>query len=368
MSTYYLAPRVRYDQFTTKFGYPIYLRFSYCGEQAFDATGVYIKERHFWDDKIKKVVDGANFKLKNDAIDRKLKDAEARILKAIADGEAPSVKAFKGRSLESFETYLNQVCQHTGNAQGTIKAIKGCFVKVPDISQINVRWLRQLNDYMLGIGLAQNTRKNYLGGVLRKVLNQAVREGYISKAPDYEYPKEEETTPEYLNTDERLTFLRALLNKKFTGDLHMTLAYFMLGCYSGLRYIDWTRLKFSKHVERTAKSNMIILRAKKNNASITMSIQPGLQKVLAVIKEVGPLTVSYDMILKHLDTIRKELKLDKEIGTHQARHSFGYMCASEGVSKESTAYFMGITLKVVEVYYHLTGKHANDQIKKLRRA
>jgi len=366
--SYYLAPRIKLSKKSKKFGYPIYLRFSYRGEEAWLPTEIKLKEKDFWNDEIKMVVGGPLIQSRNKVIAKALLDAEERINKAILEGEGPTIKAFKGKTLESFEEYIKQV-DKTSHRDGLIKQMKKFNNdKVPNIEQITIKWLRQFEDFLEGKqGLAYNSMVGYIA-VVRKVLNQAVKEGYITKSPIgkglYEAPTPKRTEARYLVDEERLALVNALLNNKVEGIRRKVLAYLLLGCHTGLRYSDWDAFRYDLHV----RAGVIVLRAKKNKADITMPIEPDstLDKILKIIKELGPLDISYHQVLNYLDDIEKEFKLAIQLTTHVGRHSFGYLCASIGVAKNATAYYMGITIRTVDVYYHLTGKHIEEQSKQLR--
>lgn len=393
INTYYLAPRARYDLATEARGIPIYLRFSYKGEEAWLATGEYIKKKEYWHEPSKYVIGGPGFRLINQVIDKYMLDAKERLSQAILEGTGPNIHAFKGKSLASFEDYIYEIAKKKNSkepadhAKGVIKSMKLFYakidkpntikkkemqellkkLKVPDITSITIQWLRKLQDYMEGVqDLAENTVKGYMM-VLSKVMKQAEKEGYITKCPigpgKYEVPAAGETNPTFLVDEERDSVYEHLLNKrsKFKPSTYMALTYFSLGCFSGLRYSDWAVFDINKHIER----DVIILRTKKTGGRVTKTVTHELQDVLNVIKEIGPLTLTYDQVLKELDEIQAILKLDKELTTHVARHSFGYMCASRGVPKEATAYMMAISLDIVENYYHYTGKHMEEQTQKL---
>lgn len=387
-NTYYLAPRARYDLKNDTRGIPIYLRFSYKGEQAWSSTGVYVKKRDWWNDKAKLIVDGPLIQHRNRVIDKLLLEAETRLAQAILEGTGPNLNAFKGKSLISFEDYINEV-DKSYSAMGVIKSIKlfqGRIenvknikkkvldeiikkLKFPEITNVTIQWLRKLQDYMEGVqGLEANSVKGYMM-VLSKVMKQATKEGYITKSPIgkglYQVPAPGKTIPTFLVEEERELVLDNLLHHraKFKESTYMALAYFTLGCYTGLRYSDWALFDIKKHIE----GEMILLRTKKTGGLVPLpkNIIRDLDSVLEVIKEVGPLNISYEQVLKELDVISGILELDKDITTHVARHSFGYMCASKGVSMEATAYAMGISVQIVKQYYHYTGKHMQDQMAKL---
>lgn len=368
-TTYHLAPRLKLSKFNERKGYPIYLRFSYRGDEAWLPTGVYIKEKSHWQDSIKMIVGGPFVRQRNDIISLKQSEAEERLNLAILDGEGPNVSAFKGRSVESFEKYILQLMKNDGLnlAQGCIKAMKGFYNdKVPRIEQITVKWLRQFEDYIEGkAGLAYNTMVGYIA-CLRKVCNQAQREGLLKKSPFglglYEAPSPGKTIPRYLGDEDRIKLENALFKKKVTGDTYRVLAYFLLGTRTGLRFSDWELFDYGFQV----KDGKINVQAKKNKNLINLPINnPTLEKILEIVKELGPLNIKYAQVLNILDDIQKEFKIKLQLTTHVARHTFGYLCACAGMTRTATAYFMGITEKTVEIYFHVSGKLMEEQSKQL---
>ena len=56
----------------------------------------------------------------------------------------------------------------------------------------------------------------------------------------------------------------------------------------------------------------------------------------------------------------------KQLTTHAARHSFGYLCASNKIPKSVTAELMGVNTHTVEVYYHLAGENIIQQAQVLK--
>lgn len=386
INTYYLAPRARYDLATEARGIPLYLRFSYKGQQAWLATGEHIKKREHWHDKSKYVIGGVNFRTKNKVIEKYIQEANERLRQAILEGTGPNIHAFKGNTLISFEDYINEI-DKSNCAMGLIKSIKLFSgkvqepkkinkkelkkllekLKVPDISTITIQWLRKLENYMRDDQeLLANSIKGYMMS-MSKVMKQATKEGFISKCPIgqglYEVPAAGETTPTYLVDEEREKVLNYFLNhkNKFQPKTYMALAYFAFGCYTGLRYSDWAVFDISKSIQ----ANMIILRAEKNGNLVPKLITPDVERILTEIRKIGPLSLTYDQVLKELDTIQEILEFEKPLTTHVARHSFGYFCASRKVSMECTAYMMGISLKIVKTYYHYTGKHMEEEAAKL---
>lgn len=382
MAKYYLAPRLMRSKYSKRAGgYPIWLRFTNGCPEAWKPTGVFIKAKEFWNDELKLVVGGPNAKLKNRVIEFERLEAEGRIERSIAEGEGATVAAFKGRQLMDLEAYMREVVK-SSNVEGCIKHIKAYLGSVPTIEHITVKWLRRLEDYMTEeakpspkateLGLSTNSVKSYMA-VLSKVTKQAVVEGFIRVAPFgpglYNIPKPGKTTPTWLIEEERNEMLECLLtrNKGLSPEAYSVLAYFMLGCYSGLRWSDWKVFDYKSRIQ----GDMMILRTVKTDGQVTQKIHPGsnLEKVLAIIKQIGPLNIAYTTACYHLDALETLFNLHgKALTTHVGRHSFGYMCAAMGVSREATAYLMGISVKMVECYYHYAGKHMEEQSRQLANA
>lgn len=366
-NNYYMAARARFDKATKRRGIPIYLRFSYKGDAAWLATGVYIKKKEYWNDDLKLVVDGPNRRSKNNVINKKFDEAEERIDLAIASGDGPNSKAFKGTTLENFEDYIKEV-DKSESVKGTLKWLREFHGGIPFIGQVNVKFLRRLEDFMWENKLAPQSVKNYMA-VLSKVLNQAHKEGFIAKSPFgknlYVIPKPGKTIPTFLVESERKKALDYFLNKadEFSPDTYRVLAYFLLGCYSGLRYSDWDVFDYDFKVQ----GDVLVLLTQKTGGMVTYPIQKGsaLEDILRIIRVLGPLNMPYTTVCDHLDRIEKILKFKKILTTHVGRHSFGYYCGSNGITETATAYWMGITVAMVKVYYHVSGKHMMEQAKLL---
>lgn len=64
-----------------------------------------------------------------------------------------------------------------------------------------------------------------------------------------------------------------------------------------------------------------------------------------------------------LKAVQKTADLKKNLTTHVARHSFAVLCAELGISKESTAELMGITVRTCTIYYKITNKKIDAEFK-----
>jgi integrase len=303
-----------------------------------------------------------------------LREAEERLLRADVSGDGPSFAVFKGKKMKCLEEYTRSIHTYKNTIDGCFKQIKDkeFHGSVPAIEQITVRWLRRFEDFMRSKkGLSDHTIYSYTQ-LLSTVCRQALEDEYVTRIPFgeglYRLPVPGKTEPVYLVEAERETLLNGLLKKTkaLSEETYRVLAYMCLGMCSGLRFCDWELFDVNKHIV----DNKLKIKAKKNKTTIVMELLEGedLKPVIEVIRKVGPLNLPYTTVLKHLDIIRGVFEIETDFETHAMRHTFGYYCASIGLSEEITAYYMGITVKVVKIYYHLTDKHVEAHRRAVHKA
>lgn len=132
-----------------------------------------------------------------------------------------------------------------------------------------------------------------------------------------------------------------------------TAIWFLLGCYAGLRISDWFRFDIKKRVIDAR----VKIRAKKNGEWVSMPVSKPLARNLVRMQSV-PLTITEPEINRSLKDIALELHIDKYLTTHCGRHSFAVtICAERGISVETCANLMGITVDTCyKAYYRVTNK------------
>ncbi len=129
--------------------------------------------------------------------------------------------------------------------------------------------------------------------------------------------------------------------------------YFLLGVYTGIRVSDWQKFD----VDKVVKDNRVLLRATKNKEWVTMPITEGLRRNFKRMKKT-PLTITEPTLNEKIKLVAKDKKIKKHITTHTARHTFAItLCAERGISCETCAELMGITVKTcIENYYKVTNR------------
>jgi site-specific recombinase XerD len=262
-----------------------------------------------------------------------------------------------------------------GSPAAAPRTFKG-FAKDVDNYEMGIRWftnfvgegfllasitpsvLRQFEKNERDRGVTDNSIGQQMKFV-SKILKQAKLEKLISENPfdAYSPPKFVQPVRLWLDEDEKGRIFE-WLDKPAGQDPNkrITAVYFLLECYTGFRHVDWKSFDPATMVA----GGFIRLRAQKNDADVVMPIGPTLAKVIDMVRQVGP-PWSLRCTLDHLKVIFEDCGIKKKGGTHLGRHSFGYLCASNGLPKSVTAKLMGISVQTVEVYYHLTGENIIKQ-------
>jgi site-specific recombinase XerD len=261
----------------------------------------------------------------------------------------------KDKSLNYF-TYAKDVRYHHTELE-RLKNYTGDHLMISDI---DVQFLRKYEQHEKKRGMANNTI-NQSFKYFSRIMNQARKEKLIKENPfdEYNKPKFKQTERIYLLQGE-LDLLKDMLDKPMHISLQITLAYFLLGCYTGLRQSDWQRFDH-KNIE----DGYIKLRAIKNNEHVVLPIGKSLKIILGKIKNL-PKAYSLQKSNDALKIIAAISGIEKNLSSHVGRHTFGYQCASNGLPESTTAALLGVSAKTVKVYYHLSGENIKIQADALR--
>jgi site-specific recombinase XerD len=226
------------------------------------------------------------------------------------------------------------------------------------LSQVTPDFLHGYSNYLYSIGNISTTVWSSFK-FIRTVILKAIRERLIEENPFHVFKMEAYKDPakEYL-TKEEINKIEKFLPE--SGSLRLCSTWFVIGCYTGLRYSDMNA--FTK--EKNIKGNRIVLTTVKNKEVVSMPLSKRLQKLLESIN-YQPMFISNQKFNEALKQISVKLKLS-DLSVHKARHSFGVMCADAGISQEVTARLMGHrSLKSTAIYYKITNPRIDREIKKL---
>jgi integrase len=235
-------------------------------------------------------------------------------------------------------------------ASGTIKAYNTTQTKLKDyctsekknisFEDIDLEFYNSFISYLTKEDYSQNTIGKHIK-VLKTFLNEATERG-INKNVDFKKRKfkrpTEDTDKIYLNVDE----LEAIYKLKLSEDkqLEDVRDLFIIGCFTGLRFSDFSELKTENISPDGTK---ISIRTSKTNELVVIPLHRFVREILSKRKNIIPRSLSnpkMNLNLKHLGVLAKikemvevsitkggqlkknTLEKHKLICTHTARRSF----------------------------------------------
>ena len=268
--------------------------------------------------------------------------------------------------LEFFEDYItrskDRINVNTGkkisvttltNYKRTFNLLKEFNEKVMkiDFDNIDILFYEKFTAYLQKeYGFSGNTIGKHIK-IIKTVLNNAVEKGvnknFAYKSKQFKIIKEE-TEAVYLNEQElkQISDLDLSANKR----LEKARDLFIIGCYTGLRYSDYSRLTKNDIVEFDGKE-MFKIRTKKTDTPILIPILPQVKKILdkydtlpkisnqklnSYIKEVCKLVPDLNKTITKTETknglrVTKKVEKYKLITTHTARRSFATNMYKRGI-------------------------------------
>lgn len=212
----------------------------------------------------------------------------------------------------------------------SIHWIKRFDEKTP-LGQINKTWLQNYLHFLnstpdkYGKKLNQNTIHEYLI-YIANILNNAVREGIITKNPTKDLtkadrPKKYESKRPFLTAEE----IKKLINTPTPPKYNPIRAAFLFSCFCGLRYSDIQQLKWENIVEQGV-SITIEKKIQKTQSMLTLPLNKKAAEFLPERDEekkvVFDLPKSMATVEMYIKVWAEFAQIDKHITFHTARHTF----------------------------------------------
>ncbi|RAW01582.1 site-specific integrase [Pseudochryseolinea flava] len=196
-------------------------------------------------------------------------------------------------------------------------------------------------------GCNQNTTMKYLAN-FKKIILICVKNGWLKRDPFISFKMRKTDTERcFLNEEE----LRRLANKLFSIDrLTFVRDVFLFSCFTGLAYVDVTKLKLTDIQQGIDGRKWILINRQKTN---TPSRIPLLKPAFDVLgKYLGhPICAAKNTLLPilsnqkmnaYLKEIADACGINKKLTFHIARHTFATTVAlTNGVSIESVSKMLG---------------------------
>ena len=191
-------------------------------------------------------------------------------------GSSKSIRTGKSRFLEFYKEQTDEYkTLNINNWKGynnTYKHLQSFFGRnLPDFEDIDMSFYVKYNKYLLEQNLSTNSISDhwkFIKAIMRKA--QLLKFHTNTEYQLFKRTKEKADTV-YLNEDE----LKKIFDLRLKGYLEKARDYFLVGCYSGLRYEDWDQVTKAK-----IKDGMMTIINKKTSDKSIFPVADNLQRIL----------------------------------------------------------------------------------------
>lgn len=345
---------------------PIYVKITIARKTSYLSTGRFIQPK-YWDEKNERVKEGhPNAELFNAEITHRKGEIIQKLVTAQIKGQTVSASDIKKSSesktnLHNIFEFIDQFTLQVKHKRkpGTLENYRKHTARLELFHGSRSLAFEDITPAYLGRyenHLRQTVGENYthaLFKTMRTFFNAAKKRGLITNYPFavYENPVYSPPVKDYLTLTE-LANWEKFADSTNNAVLKQTAVYFLLGCYSGLRISDWFAFDRSKNIV----GDELKLYAKKNGELVLMPISTPLARNLERMKAIA-LKIEEPTINEKLKIIAKSLGINKHLTSHTGRHTFAItICANQGVSSETCAELMGITVATCVANYYRVSK------------
>lgn len=241
--------------------------------------------------------------------------------------------------------------------KGTLKNYKDQVNKMKtfrselSFSEIDLRFIYRYEQYLI------NNRHNNKNTVvkslifIKQIINKAVSQNILTENPIQDYKlKRIVGDREFLSVDELNTLEELYSKNTLKSNRSNVLRYFLFSCYTGLRYQDIKKLRFKDIKE----GKYISIQMGKTKEYVNI---PLINKARDLIPEKGFENQTVFNVLtdqptnRYLKDIIKEVKINKKISFHCARHTFATLSKSQGIDYDVISKILGHTdIKTTKIY------------------
>lgn len=252
--------------------------------------------------------------------------------------------------------------EHT-KKQSTLNQLRSKIKKFRDfsdskLSHVTSALLTKYVNHCYSLGNQENTVWTSLKAV-RVIINQALKDRAIIENPflSFTMPRYRDPQKVYLSKPQVEKIEKFAFKET---PYRIAAAWFVIACYTGLRFSD--QVNFNKGKIRDGR---LIIYTSKTGQVVSIPVNEKLKKLFRLVG-YKPLPYTNEHYNRLLKAIAAVCKIKLKLSTHTARHSFGTLCASAGISQEVTAKLLGhSSIRVTAIYYQLTGTKIDSEFEKL---
>jgi site-specific recombinase XerD len=385
--SYTITPMLQEQKINAQGKCPIAIRVIINRQTTYRSTGHRINPDH-WDPALKKVTSKAsnhsliNADIKNQIADLERALLEKKILKTPLTREVVQ-KVLKDEDddfLIYADTYIQLMYQM--QKRSSVNAKKADIEKLKQFhhnkrlmfNEITQNYLERFEIWMMAdkIGTAGEVEKGNEANTvwktmktLRAVFNRAVKVDKITKHYPFSDYKLSYRDPlrEHHELEEVELMWKAAYDGKFSAPLTLILKYYLLGCYTGLRFSDLRRV----HDGTVIRKHKVYMLDHKTGGIVSV---PMNSRAVQLAQEIGKQRLcSYKNASRFIKDIAKKLEIEREVSWHVARHTFAVIWLELGGSLEELQRFMGhASIKTTAIYGKITNKKLEQSMSRWERA
>jgi site-specific recombinase XerD len=248
--------------------------------------------------------------------------------------------------------------------------------KVSDISltELDYHFISAYDHFLRTVrGCANNSAVKYIRN-LRKIVNLALRSGWIDRDPFVRYRASvKEVKRGYLTQEE----LQAIESKEITNRrLAAVKDVFVFSCYTGLAYVDVANLSAQHLVKGIDGNDWIIIDRTKTGTPSRIPLLPPAEAVLTKYKD-DPVCATRGKLLpvgsnQRMNAYLKEIGaicgIEKNLTFHLARHTFATtVTLTNGVPIESVSAILGHrSIRTTQIYAKVIDQKISRDMNALR--
>jgi site-specific recombinase XerD len=341
----------------------IVLQVYYQNKQRQIFTGLFVEEKHFVNGE---VVKHPNAAWLNASIKKKYNELEAEYLKQGLEGGI-SIGISKKRSSMSFFDFAIKMYNEKSNRAGKAfitraKADIEEFRKFAgnlSFTSITPQLLKDYEQHLFSIPNNRNTVNRKFKRI-KQPFAEAIKHKLTTDNPfnlfkpvTFQQPKRN-----FLTMDE----IKLIEEADIPEGLESTRNYFLLSCYTGLRYCDLAKFDAKKSVIKNKGVERIIIGTTKTKEVVSIKLNDKLKKIISKINEPVIANTHANQYLRNICTLAG---ITQYVTFHMARHSFAVNSASLGIPIEAVSKLLGHqNIKTTSIYYKLTDTKIDEWMDK----
>jgi integrase/recombinase XerD len=298
----------------------------------------------------------------NDLLKRYIVSTETKVLEKSFDVYASDMDLLEYSRLCLQEWESSKEYSTINKYYSELKKIKEYCGKIY-LSQVTPGWLSNYRAYLLTMGNNGNTIWASFK-FIRTVIRKAHNERRIPHNPFdlFEMPKYKDPKKIFLSKEQVQAIDELCQKEGVANEIIHAATWFVISCYTGLRFSDLAAFNKDHHI----KSGRLIIYTGKTGEVVSMPVDDKLRELFERVK-YQPLKYANATYNKLLKSIAAAVHIKENVSAHTARHTFGTLAASAGISQEVAAKLMGhVNLRTTAIYYKITNPRIDEELKRMR--